>query len=93
MKNKDNPVPSLDNKETKLIIEALCAYGDDEEITNLCDKLENGVETDKEEPKELLLSLHKFNKLNKRIITEIGNIFNFDALRYCDDYGITYNRI
>ena len=50
-KNKGNPVPSIDSKDIKLIIEALCAYGDDEEITNLCDKLENGVETDNEQPK------------------------------------------
>jgi len=49
-KNKDNPVPSLDSKEIKLIIEALYAYGDDEEITDLCDKLQNGVETNNEQP-------------------------------------------
>jgi len=51
LKKFDNPVPSLDNKDIKLILEALCAYGDDEEVISLCEKLENGVEANNEQPK------------------------------------------
>lgn len=59
---KDNPVPSLNNKEIKLIVEALCAYGDDEEIIDLCEKLENGVTTDKEQPKCSACGTHTTRK-------------------------------
>lgn len=49
---KDNPVPSIDNKDIKMISNALIAYGcEEEDRFLLLKKLQNGVETDNEQPK------------------------------------------
>lgn len=42
---------------------------------------------------ELLYSLHRFNQLNNRIVQQIGQVFNFDAEKYCSSQGIIYNII
>jgi len=40
---------------------------------------------------KLLSNLHAFQKLDKRIISIIGEVFKVDAFKLCDDNGITYN--
>ena len=41
--------------------------------------------------KTLLNDLHKVNQLNNKIVKQLGKMFNFDAEKYCSDYGIIYN--
>jgi hypothetical protein len=58
-RNKGNPVPSIDNKETKMLQEAIYGYINRDKIdknrikdfSDLFLKLQNGVETDNEQPK------------------------------------------
>lgn len=98
---EDNPVPSLDIEiltdikdllTHQLQIEETSEMDNREYMVEYLEKLlQNGVETDNEQPKELIQSLHKFNKLDKRILQQIGYTFKFDAIKYCNDNGITYN--
>ena len=39
---------------------------------------------------ELLIHLHKFNRLDKRTVLAISSIFDIDAIRLCRAEGITY---
>ena len=47
--------------------------------------------TEAEKVTSLLLSLHSFNKLDKRTLQIISTSFGIDAFEICSDYGITYN--
>jgi len=39
---------------------------------------------------ELLYTLQKFNKLDKRIVGIIGEVFGVDARQICSENGIVY---
>ena len=40
--------------------------------------------------KKLLEDLHAFNKLDKRVVDIISEVFGVDAKEICSKYGITY---
>lgn len=82
---EDNPVPSLDNllkDEILTIVEALRFKGDlfhkniDKnkalKYYNLIDKIQNGVETDKEQPRKWKDSQVIVTQLNKQFLNLIG---------------------
>ncbi len=43
--------------------------------------------------KNLIISLHKFNKLDSRIVQQISLNFNVKAEEFCKEMGIIYNII
>ena len=58
---------------------------------NACDTTLKREYEEKESVTSLLLSLHSFNKLNKRVLLAISTSFHIDAFEICSEYGITYN--
>jgi len=72
------------------------------EINNLTDEINNTstvIERETEIRNEILvriaedliLTLHKFNRLDSNILAHIGRAFMLDTKKMCEDNGIIYN--